>query len=165
MLDYLGILKEFNKRRIKYIVVGGLAVNFYGIPRMTYDIDLLLKLEDKNLEKFLNLLKSWGFKPKIPVNIMDFAKKECRENWIKNKNMKAFNLVNPSWVLSEIDVIIDSPVNYETAIKNVKYIKVHSARIPVISLKDLIKMKNVSCRTQDKLDVKYLKKILKSAKK
>ena len=78
ILDYLGIFKGLNAKKVKYIVVGGMAVNFYGIPRMTYDIDLLLYLEDENLEKFLNLMRGWGFKPKVPVDIMDFAKKENR---------------------------------------------------------------------------------------
>ena len=111
MLDYLGIFKSFNDKKIKYVVVGGLAVNFHGVPRMTYDVDVLLDLEDKNIAKFLSLLKSWGFKPKVPVNIMDFAVKDKREDWIKNRNMKAFNLVNPDWAVSEIDIVIDSPVD------------------------------------------------------
>ena len=74
MLDYLGIFKELNKKKIRYIVVGGMAVNFHGIPRMTYDIDLLLDLEDSNLKKFIHLMKKWEFKPKVQVDIMDFAK-------------------------------------------------------------------------------------------
>ena len=70
-LDYLGMFKEFNKKKIKYIICGGVAVNLLGIPRMTYDIDLLVKMEDKNLRKLLELFKKWGFKPKVPVKIMD----------------------------------------------------------------------------------------------
>jgi hypothetical protein len=42
MFDYLAIFKKLNERKIKYIVVGGIAVNLHGIPRMTYDIDLIL---------------------------------------------------------------------------------------------------------------------------
>jgi molybdenum cofactor biosynthesis enzyme MoaA len=83
MLDYISIFRELNQKKIKYIVVGGVAVNFYGIPRMTYDIDLLLDLEDKNLKKFLELLKGWNFKPKISIDIMDFTKKRKREFWIR----------------------------------------------------------------------------------
>jgi hypothetical protein len=55
MLDYLAIFKRLNEKKIKYIVVGGIAVNLYGIPRMTYDLDLLLDLEDENLRRFLSL--------------------------------------------------------------------------------------------------------------
>jgi len=160
MLDYLGIFREFNKKKIKYIVVGGLAVNLYGIPRMTYDIDLLLKMGDENLKKFVVLLKKWGFRPKPPVDFMDFCKKGKREIWIKEKNMRAFNLYNPSWALSEIDIIINTPVNYEQAKKNIKYVKLSNVKIPLIGIEDLIKMKKKSCRKQDKIDCRYLKKIL-----
>lgn len=48
MLDYLAIFKKLNEKEIRYIVAGGIAVNLYGIPRMTYDVDLILDLEDKN---------------------------------------------------------------------------------------------------------------------
>lgn len=161
MLDYLSIFKKLNKKKIKYIVVGGMAVNFYGIPRMTYDIDLLLYLEDGNLMKFLSLMKEWGFKPKASVEIMDFADKNKREDWIKHKNMKAFNLVNPDWGISEIDIIIDTPVDYKKAAKNLRYINLRDVSIPTISINDLILMKSKSGRIQDKQDIKSLRKILK----
>ncbi|MDI6736682.1 MAG: hypothetical protein QME42_10925 [bacterium] len=164
MLDYLGIITAFNKKQIKYIIVGGMAINLHGIPRMTYDIDLILDLEDDNLTKFLNLLKEWGFKPKVPVDIMDFANKEKRDDWIKNKNMKAFNLINPDWAMSEIDVIINTPIDYKKGIKNVNYISLGNISVPTISIGDLIKMKQVTDRRQDAADIRYLLEI-KNAKK
>jgi len=158
-LDYLGIFREFNKKRIKYIVCGGVAVNLLGIPRMTYDIDLLLKMEDKNLKKFLELLNKWGFKPKVPVDMMDFAYKEKREGWIKRKNMKAFNLYNYEWSISEIDILITVPIDYEKAIKRVVYKRVENIKIPVISPRDLIRMKQNTKRKQDEADIRYLKEL------
>ena len=159
MLDYLAIFKKLNEKRVKYIVVGGIAVNLYGIPRMTYDIDLILDIEDKNLERFLRLLKQWGFKPKVPVDIMDFAKKDKREDWIRNKNMKAFNLVNPEWAMSEIDIIINTPVYYKKASKNINHINLQDVSIPTISIDDLIKMKQKTGRQQDKADIRYLMRL------
>jgi hypothetical protein len=158
MLDYLAILKKLNEKGVRYIVVGGIAVNLYGIPRMTYDIDLILDLEDKNLKRFLKLLKGWGFKPKVPVDIMDFARKDKREEWIKNKHMKAFNLVNPAWAISEIDIVIDSPVDYDKACKRVNHIKLQDVTIPAIAIDDLIKMKKITGREQDDTDIKYLRR-------
>jgi predicted nucleotidyltransferase len=161
MLDYLGIFRELNNKKIKYIVVGGMAVNFLGVPRATYDIDLLLYLEDKNLKKFLNLLKQWDFKPRVPVDIMDFADKKKRDDWIKNKNMKAFNLINPDWAIREIDIIIDTPVDYKKAIKSVKNIKFYNVVVPTISIDNLILMKSKSNRDQDKADIRNLRKLLR----
>lgn len=139
-----------------------MAVNLHGVPRATYDIDLLLYLEDKNLDKFLSLVKTWGFKPRVPVDIMDFAQKEKREEWIKHKNMKAFNLVNPDWAIREIDIIIDTPVDYRKALKKVKYIRLYDVDIPTIAATDLILMKSSSDRQQDRDDIRHLKKALKN---
>lgn len=164
MLDYYDIFKHFNKHKIKYIVVGGMAINLHGIPRMTYDLDFLLLLKDSNLKKFLSLMKKWGFKPKAPVNIMDFANKDKRLEWIKNKNMKAFNLINPGWGLSEIDIIIDTPVNYENAAEKIVYKSLNDIKIPTVCIDDLIKMKKAANRKQDIDDIISLKKI-KNAKK
>ncbi len=164
MLDYISIFKKLNDEGIKYIVVGGIAVNLHGIPRMTYDVDLLIDFEDKNINKFLSLLNEWGFRPKAPLNIMDFAEKSKRDEWIKQKNMKAFNLINTAWAISEIDVIIDAPVDYVKAIRNVKYINISNVTIPTISISDLIKMKQKTGRQQDKADIKYLE-VLKNEKK
>ncbi len=164
-LDYLGIFKEFNKKKIKYIVCGGIAVNLLGIPRMTYDLDLLLKLENENLNKFVKLMERLGYKAKIRVDIEDFTKKKKRDDWIKNKNMKAFCLVNPKAIVKEIDIVIDSPVTYDKAITNTKKIKLQRMRIPVIGIKDLIKMKKKSGRKQDYSDIRYLEVKLEEQKK
>jgi len=161
VLNFENILKEFNKNGIDYILVGGVAVNLQGIPRMTYDLDILLKMTDENIEKYCRLLKRWGFRPKVPVDVMDFAKKEKRDDWIKNKNMKAFNLFNPDAVVKEIDVVIDSPVDFENAKKNVKYIKFGEIEIPVMSVRDLIRMKENTGRKQDESDVRYLEELAK----
>lgn len=158
-LDYIGIFREFNKKRIKYIVCGGIAVNLLGIPRMTYDIDLLLRMKDGNLRKFLGLLKGWGFRPKIPVNMMDFTCEEKREEWMKEKNMRAFNLYNPKWSISEIDILIDVPIDYKRAVKKAVYKRVEGVRIPLISVQHLIKMKQNTKRKQDEADIRYLKKL------
>lgn len=160
MLDYSGIFREFNKNKIEYLICGGLAVNLYGIPRLTYDIDLLLNMKAQNLEKFCKLLKKWGFKPRVPVDIMDFSKKSKRDEWIKQKNLKAFIFVNPDWALSEIDIIIDSTVNYSAAIRNAKIFKSSGITLPVVSLKDLIKMKRNTGRKQDTMDIKNLLRVM-----
>ncbi|MBI5208061.1 MAG: hypothetical protein HY934_09790 [Candidatus Firestonebacteria bacterium] len=160
MLDYLGIFQKFNKNDIKYAVVGGLAVNLYGIPRMTYDIDLILYLGNENLCNFLSIMQKWGFKPKIPVDILDFANSDKRKDWIVNKNMKAFNLVNPDWAISEIDIIIDTPIDYQKAVKNLKYVTIRDVSIPLISIYDLIIMKQSSNRLQDREDIKLLRKVI-----
>ena len=40
------VFRELNKTRVKYLVVGGVAVNLYGYLRFTGDLDLLLLLNN-----------------------------------------------------------------------------------------------------------------------
>jgi hypothetical protein len=138
--------------------VGDIAVNLYGIPRMNYDIDILLYLEESNAKRFVEQMIQWNFKPKIPVKPMDFLDVNKRNNWIKNRTMKAFCFVNPDWAISEIDIIIDSSINYEEAITRAMFITINGIKVPIISIDDLITMKQVSMRDQDISDIEYLKR-------
>ena len=45
------ILRELGRNKIKYLIVGGVAVNLHGYDRVTGDLDILLQLEDANLKK------------------------------------------------------------------------------------------------------------------
>jgi len=158
MIIYENILKEFQKQKVKYVLVGGIAYNLLGGMRATYDLDLLVELSDTNLRKVVAILKKKGYRVKQPVDPMDFAVRQKREDWIKNKHLKAFNFYKDN-TLEEVDLIIDSPVSYQQARKNAAFIKVQSLRLPVISINDLIKMKKKAGRDTDKIDITNLKKI------
>ncbi|MFH1776766.1 MAG: hypothetical protein ABH952_04305 [Candidatus Omnitrophota bacterium] len=58
-----------------------------------------------------------------------------------------------------MDIIIDSPIDYQKAWKRVNKICLHNILIPTISYKDLIKMKSVANRQQDRSDIQYLKRL------
>jgi hypothetical protein len=44
------LIKLFEKNKVKYVIVGGFAVNFYGYDRMTQDIDLLVVPSKENVQ-------------------------------------------------------------------------------------------------------------------
>ncbi|MDD5566528.1 MAG: hypothetical protein PHG31_06535 [Candidatus Omnitrophica bacterium] len=160
MRDYIGIFKELNAHGIQYLVAGGVALNLHGVPRMTYDIDLLLNLEEENIIAFLALMETWKFRPKVRVKSADLASPKKRRDWVKKKNMKAFTLVNLSWYISEIEVLIDSPIEFKEAIREAQSLRVKGVRVPLISKKHLIQMKQQSARRQDKSDIELLKAIM-----
>lgn len=159
MLDYLGVLKALNETGVRYVLVGGVAVNMHGVPRMTYDLDLLVDLEDENLEKLVALLNEWGFKPRIPVAIENLASQEKRQEWVTEKHMKAFNVFNDQWALSEIDILIDSPVSYASASEHATPMRLGGVDVPLISIDDLVVMKKGTGRAQDEADIRYLERI------
>jgi predicted nucleotidyltransferase len=159
-LDYKDIFRELNRLRIDYLVVGGLAVNFHGVPRMTYDIDLMILLEDENVSKLVSKLTDWGYRPKVPINPIELADEAKRNSWIKEKRMKAANFYSEISPIGEIDIVIDSPVPYSELKSRAVMIEIEGERIPTVSIHDLIRLKQKTGRKQDVADIEYLKMIL-----
>jgi hypothetical protein len=93
-------------------VVEGLAVNFHGVPRMTYDVDLMILPKSENISKLISNLTDWGYRPKIPINPIDLADEAKRNSWIQEKGMKAVNFYSETLPIGEIDIIFDSPIPY-----------------------------------------------------
>lgn len=161
---YEDIFREFNRRRIKYLLIGGLAVNLHGIPRLTQDLDLLVGMKPSNLLKLVRSLLSLGYKSRPPVNPLDLANPEVRVKWIKEKNMKVFTFFHSKIPAQEIDILIFSPISFEDAYQKRVVKRADNLRIPVISIPDLIKMKEKLTRKSDISDVKMLKLILRMEK-
>lgn len=161
---YEEIFKEFSKRKIKYLVVGGLAVNLHGIPRMTQDMDVIVNMEEDNLNKILKSLESLKYKPRLPVKPASLLDPKLRAEWIKNKNLKAFTFVHTEKPAQEIDILLVSPLNFDDAYarKTVKH--AGDISINLISVSDLIEMKQGLERTTDVYDVKMLKTLRKMEK-
>lgn len=76
--------------------------------------------------------------------------------------MKAFNFYKGEFSYQEVDIVIDSPVSYEEAIKDALKVKVKNLSLPVISKKNFIKMKKKSGRDKDLRDVEELNLIRKA---
>jgi predicted nucleotidyltransferase len=51
----------FRKANIPYMLVGGFAVAYWGYPRQSLDIDIVLGLDKKKLDLFLKNAKKLGF--------------------------------------------------------------------------------------------------------
>ena len=158
---YEEFFKSLNKKHIDYVVVGGVAFVLHGVVRLTADLDLMISLEEKNILRFVNLMNALGYKPKIPVRAEELINPEKRNFWLKEKNMKVFSFCHPHQPLGLIDIFIFEPIDYKTTKANAIKMKIGNFSIPVASIDDLIKMKKISARKQDKEDIKALKKIKK----
>lgn len=59
--DFKEFLKLLNARQVKYLLVGGYAVGYYGYPRATGGIDLWVAISRDNARKLVGLLREFGF--------------------------------------------------------------------------------------------------------
>ncbi|MHA2379848.1 MAG: DUF6036 family nucleotidyltransferase [Candidatus Thorarchaeota archaeon] len=55
------VCSYLNESEIQFVVVGGVAVMYHGVPRTTVDIDLIIQIDDAKIPAFVNFLNSKGF--------------------------------------------------------------------------------------------------------
>ena len=88
------IVRALNEAGIRYLVVGGLAVNAHGYARMTRDLDLVIQLEPGNTERGLRALLEIGYRLMIPEQPAAFADPAKREAWRRDKGMIVLKLLS-----------------------------------------------------------------------
>lgn len=158
MFIYENILREFQKHKIRYIIIGGIAVNLHGALRSTADLDILLEMSEDNLERFIVVLKSNNYRSKQPIDLIQLADKKNREFLMVEKNLKAVNFYKEG-SFEEVDIIIEAPFTFKDAKNDIVWVRSGSTRIPLLSIDGLIEMKKKAGRTIDKLDIDALKRI------
>ena len=153
------VFRAFNKADINYLVVGGVAVNLHGYLRFTADLDILLLLEEKNLQKTDSVMKEMGYSTRLPVSIMELKDQEKVRSWLKEKNLKAFSFIPPKDNPLLIDIIIEESLKFRKIADQKIIKKISNVPIPVISIQDLVKMKKKANRKKDLIDLEALLKL------
>jgi len=155
------IFREFNNAKVKYLVVGGVAVNLHGYVRFTGDLDILLLLEEKNLEKVDKIMQKLGYSERLPVSIMSLKDEAQVRTWLKEKNMLAFSFMPPRDNPLQIDIIIEESMDFKKVASDRVIKKIDDVSIPVVSIDQLMKMKRKADRQQDITDLEALIKLKK----
>jgi len=73
--DFKEFIQLLNSRKVNFVIVGGYALAFHGVPRNTGDIDLLIAIERKNAERIMQALDDFGMKS-LGLTEKDFLQKD-----------------------------------------------------------------------------------------
>lgn len=76
MNPYKKLFKSLEKGKVNYLIVDGVAVNLYGYPRFTGDIDILLALDKANLKKLENVMVHMEYTERLPVKLIELRDKK-----------------------------------------------------------------------------------------
>lgn len=158
-MEYSELFKELDSKKIRYLICGGMAVNIYGIPRMTADIDLLLDFEERNISDFEKMMEELNYQPQIPFSLKNLIDKSKRIEVIKERNLIAFSFFNSVSNTMNVDVLIDVPMTFEELWNNRELRNVEDYKVHLVSINDLIELKKYSNRIQDQKDILLLSKI------
>jgi hypothetical protein len=159
-MEYHRLFGRLYDERVKYLICGGLAVNIYGIPRATADIDLLIEFTPENAAKFDKVLKELQYESAVPVGLSALLDETIRRNLVKTKNIIAYSYHNNRANYMNLDVLIDVPFSFED-MWNTKESRslFQSTEVYIVSLAHLIAMKKYANRIQDKSDIESLYKL------
>lgn len=80
------------REKVRFLVVGGVAVVLHGYLRLTADLDIVLALDAENVARAVAMLEREGFEPRAPVALQEFRDSETRARWAGEENMQVFSL-------------------------------------------------------------------------
>jgi len=158
---YGEVFKALNKARVKYVVAGGVAVVLYGYMRYTKDLDLIVHLEEKNLNKLFDTLFQIGYSPKVPVTKEQFIDKKNRKKWQKDKGMIVFSFYHAKDPFKAIDMFIEEPIKFTSLYEKRVKVRDEGIVVPLISLDHLRILKQRAGRPHDLEDLFQLNAVRK----
>ena len=146
--DFEELLELFNKRKVRYCIVGAFAVAYHAIPRYTKDMDLLIEPSCQNAKRVLEALHAFGFGA-LGITSDDLT--------------QTGRMVQLGYEPVRIDLL--------TSIKGCTFAQVWKhrrqglygqQRVWFMGLEELLKNKEAAGRPKDRLDLKQLFKRRKS---
>lgn len=129
MNEELEILKEvahsLNNSDIAYMITGSIAMNYYALPRMTRDIDIVLEIEKKDIVTIVTLFKN------------DFyVDQDSIERAVSNHSM--FNIIHNEYII-KVDFIVRKLSEYrQIEFQRRRKIDIDGVQIWIVTLEDLI---------------------------
>lgn len=154
---YVQLLRQLDAGSVEFAVAGGFAVVLHGVPRMTFDLDIVVDDSDANMRRLVETLAHEGFQPRLPVALSDVADSSVRKRWIAERNLIAFTVIHPTRVMEELDIVLVTPFSWNEIAASRVFREIDGVRVPIIGRKLLREMKLATGREKDRLDAELLK--------
>ena len=141
-VEFLGLLID---RKVKFLVVGGYAVNYYGYPRYTGDIDIWLWTDPHNAVKVVEAIKEFGLDV-LGVRTDDLT--------------RPYQVIQMGYEPARIDLLTSvDGVDFSQCYGSATLVEVEQLDVPFISLEDLLTAKRATGRAKELADVEGLEKV------
>jgi len=142
MLNQLqDVFSSLQRNEVKYLVIGGIAAVLYGVPRATFDLDILIEATPENARRLLDALLEAG---------LGTAGLTTAENLLAHEITIFKDRVR-------IDVQTSTPgVSFATSWQRREVMRYQGQEILVLSRADLIASKRAVGRERDMEDVRIL---------
>lgn len=142
MLNRLqNVFKSFQRNDVKYVVIGGIASILHGVPRATFDLDILIEATQENTKRLLNALLDAGLGTAALTDVEDLLANEIT---IFRDRVR-------------LDVQTTTPgIDFEKAWQHRKTVAYQGQEFFILSKEDLIASKRAAGRAVDLEDIRLL---------
>jgi hypothetical protein len=146
--DFIDLLSAFSDRRVRFLLVGGYALSFYGRPRTTGDLDLWVDSSRSNAQRVFEALRDFGA-PLEGISSDDFSTPGT-----------VFQIgVAPG----RIDVLTSlTGLRFQDVWRRRRRASYGPARIALLSESDFVRNKRKLGRARDIADAEEVEEILRS---
>jgi hypothetical protein len=146
------IIKELNKARVDYVLVGAAALVVHGLPRSTLDLDIYVPAEENTLIKLFKIANTLGLESEqLSVLKIRHSPKLFTGQWI------CFSYKGQDI----LDVFLANEHDFNKLYKNSERKGDKKISIRVASLHDIAVMKKSSGRPIDLSDIDLIKQLMK----
>ncbi|MEY4012122.1 MAG: hypothetical protein RIT22_1246 [Bacteroidota bacterium] len=142
------IWKYFSLCKVKYLTIGGFAVNIYGYGRNTGDIDIYIEDSLDNRKNLREALKQLGIGDFENINTMQFI-----PGWTDitlNFNLRLD-------IMTSVKGLENS--SFEQLLEQAYIVEINETPVYFLDYNNLIKAKKAANRPKDILDIEELEKI------
>jgi hypothetical protein len=148
-LDPQRIFEELAARGVDFVLIGGLAAQTHGSPRMTNDVDVVPRPEPENLARLAEALRA------LEARVLNPGQEEIEIDAAMLPRATIWQFATRH---GDIDVLHEAPgaAPYEQLRDRALLVKVGEVRVPVAGRDDLIRMKLARGRPVDRADVAAL---------
>ena len=144
----LSIVDALQREGVDLIIIGGIAVILYGMPRTSEDIDIIIKMNEQNI----SLIRSALNKLYDDNEIKDITFEEL-------SNYAVLRYISPNNDI--IDLISNLGEAYDYNNIECNTVELEGIKFKVATPKALIQMKSITYKEKDKLDLLFLNELIK----
>jgi hypothetical protein len=156
--SFEAIVRALNGAEVPFVIVGGLAVIAHGYGRSTFDVDLVIRLQEECIKRAFEALSRIDYRPAIPVTAEEFSKLEIRERLRVSKHMEVLKFWSDLHRETPLDVFISEPFDFEEEYDQAMQQESSPGHpVRVLRYETLLAMKRAAGRPQDLADVSELR--------
>ena len=145
--DHIEVLNLLVKYEVKFLLIGGYAVNYYGYTRTTGDMDLWIEPSNENKTNIILALANLELDPD---DLVELGKEDFTQHVVFSIGIMP----------QKVDFITKvNFVEFSEAYSNARDVEMDGIHFKIVQYRDLVLMKFNTGRLKDKDDIEKLQNI------